>query len=200
MSKQQKRTSTTIKRIKNAGLRLFAQLGYHATSIDEIVEEAGYTKGAFYGHFKGKEELFLAIMDERMAMHQTEIMKSFQVHEEDGLNAIARQLEYVIQQAQDDSWASIYFEFLANTRRNPEVQKKLALMYSNWREFVTGFFQSLQEKGLVQINIDIQLLATTTIALFDGFNIQSYVDPNVDPSKQIQIISHLLGVEQTSAN
>ncbi|SDX93371.1 TetR/AcrR family transcriptional regulator [Thermoactinomyces sp. DSM 45892] len=196
MTKQQKRTTTTIKRIKNAGLRLFARRGYHATSVDEIVEEAGYTKGAFYGHFKSKEELFLSIMDERMILHQTEIVKSFQVHEDDGLITITRQLEYVIQRAQDDSWASIYFEFLANTRRNPEVQKKLALMYSRWREFVTGFFQNLQEKGLIKINIDIQLLATTIIALFDGFNIQSYIDPHEDSKKQIQIISHLLGVER----
>ncbi|SDY86661.1 TetR/AcrR family transcriptional regulator [Thermoactinomyces sp. DSM 45892] len=194
MTKHQERSSITLRKIKDAGLCLFARHGYHATSIDEIMREAGYTKGAFYGHFKSKEELFLAIMDERMLKHQTEIMDSFWVHEDDGLKTVSHHLEYILQQAQDDSWASIYFEFLANTRRNPEVQKKLAYMYSKWREFVIGFFQSLQDKGLIQINMDIQLLSATVIALFDGFNIQSYVDPNEDSRKHIQIISHLLGV------
>ena len=34
-------------------------------SVDEVAEEAGYTKGAFYANFKSKEELFLAMLDER---------------------------------------------------------------------------------------------------------------------------------------
>jgi AcrR family transcriptional regulator len=52
-----------------SGLELFGNRGYHATSVGDIAEAAGTTKGAFYHHFKSKEELLLVIHDEYVA-HQ----------------------------------------------------------------------------------------------------------------------------------
>lgn len=44
-----------------AAMRLFANKGFHSTSIQEIVTESGMSKGAFYLHFSSKDELILAI-------------------------------------------------------------------------------------------------------------------------------------------
>ena len=43
--------------------RLFAARGYSATSLDEVVAEAGVTKGALYHHFENKKELFAAVAE-----------------------------------------------------------------------------------------------------------------------------------------
>ena len=45
-------------------LELFGAQGFHATSVQEIVERAGLTKGAFYHHFASKEDVLLLIHDE----------------------------------------------------------------------------------------------------------------------------------------
>jgi AcrR family transcriptional regulator len=50
----------------NAALRVFARRGYREAGVDEIATEAGYSKGALYWHFSGKEELLLALLDERI--------------------------------------------------------------------------------------------------------------------------------------
>jgi AcrR family transcriptional regulator len=50
------------KAIVLAGLKLFARKGFSSTSIQEIATESGISKGAFYLHFKSKEDLLLAIM------------------------------------------------------------------------------------------------------------------------------------------
>jgi AcrR family transcriptional regulator len=42
--------------------RLFATKGFASTSIDEIVRDAGVTKGALYHHFKSKEDVFAAVL------------------------------------------------------------------------------------------------------------------------------------------
>lgn len=42
---------------------LFAERGYAATSIDEVIQRAGVAKGALYHHFTGKEALFRAVYD-----------------------------------------------------------------------------------------------------------------------------------------
>ncbi|GGF21497.1 TetR/AcrR family transcriptional regulator [Subtercola lobariae] len=43
--------------IAAAALRLFAQKGFQATSMADIIAESGLSAGAIYGHFKGKDEL-----------------------------------------------------------------------------------------------------------------------------------------------
>lgn len=53
--------------IVDAAIELFAKKGYEATSIQEITEHCGISKGAFYLSFKSKEELFLAIIDHMIA-------------------------------------------------------------------------------------------------------------------------------------
>lgn len=47
--------------ILEVAIRLFARKGYHATSIQEIVDELGIAKGSLYFHFKSKEDLLISI-------------------------------------------------------------------------------------------------------------------------------------------
>jgi AcrR family transcriptional regulator len=49
-----------------AALRVFARRGFGQAGVDEIAAEAGYSKGALYWHFSGKEELLLALLEERI--------------------------------------------------------------------------------------------------------------------------------------
>jgi AcrR family transcriptional regulator len=50
----------------DAAYRLFASQGYGQTSVDGIIAEAGASKGAFYHHFASKEELFRALLEDRI--------------------------------------------------------------------------------------------------------------------------------------
>jgi AcrR family transcriptional regulator len=50
----------------SAALRVFARRGYREAGVDEIATEAGYSKGALYWHFSGKEELLTALLEERI--------------------------------------------------------------------------------------------------------------------------------------
>lgn len=54
----------TRQRIMDAALNVFANKGFHDTRMDDIVDQAGSSKGAVYFHFPGKEQLFLALIDE----------------------------------------------------------------------------------------------------------------------------------------
>ena len=48
-----------------AAMTCFARQGYHATSMDDVVRESGLSVGAIYSYFPSKEDLFLALSDER---------------------------------------------------------------------------------------------------------------------------------------
>ncbi len=51
-------------RLLDAALNVFSKKGYHDTRLDEIVEEAGTSKGAVYLYFPNKEQLFLSLVDQ----------------------------------------------------------------------------------------------------------------------------------------
>lgn len=54
----------TEERILKHSMRLFSEKGYHGTSIDDITQASGLTKGALYWHFKSKEDLLKRIIEE----------------------------------------------------------------------------------------------------------------------------------------
>lgn len=49
--------------VLSAAMRCFARDGYHATRVDDIVAEAGLSKGAIYHRFRSKDEIFLGLFD-----------------------------------------------------------------------------------------------------------------------------------------
>jgi AcrR family transcriptional regulator len=56
--------SSARERLLESAKILFSQKGYYATSVEDIVESAGFSKGAFYFYFKSKEELFKSLVEE----------------------------------------------------------------------------------------------------------------------------------------
>src|SRR3954468_11614897 len=61
------RQARTREELLAAAARVFARSGYRAASVAEIADEAGYSHGAVYSNFAGKEDLFLALYEEWVA-------------------------------------------------------------------------------------------------------------------------------------
>src|SRR5918998_6245594 len=57
-----------------AALRVFAERGYRQAGVDEIAAAAGYSKGALYWHFSGKEDLLQALLEERIDAPMRELV------------------------------------------------------------------------------------------------------------------------------
>src|SRR5262249_62188030 len=51
-------------RLLDAALKLFSELGFHDTSVDEVVAHARTSKSAFYEHFESKEDCFRMLLDQ----------------------------------------------------------------------------------------------------------------------------------------
>src|SRR5205809_6477542 len=56
--------SARRKQLLAAAQQVFVARGYHAAAMDEIAERAGVSKPVLYQHFPGKQELYLALLDE----------------------------------------------------------------------------------------------------------------------------------------
>src|SRR5277367_5958465 len=72
MTRGQSRANTR-ERLLAAARSVFAGSGFHGASVEEIASEAGFSTGALYSNFEGKEDLFLVLMEREIAEHAQEI-------------------------------------------------------------------------------------------------------------------------------
>ncbi|MET8871618.1 TetR/AcrR family transcriptional regulator [Nocardia sp. NPDC004604] len=70
---QEDRSRATRAALEQAGRRLFAERGFAATSAEELVTEAGVTRGALHHHYGDKRGLFLAVLEKIEIESTTEI-------------------------------------------------------------------------------------------------------------------------------
>ena len=70
---RRERQEQTRDRLLDAATKVFARRGYHEASVEEIAAEAGFTTGAVYSNFAGKEELFLALAEREVTHRVAEI-------------------------------------------------------------------------------------------------------------------------------
>lgn len=64
---RQERSQEKRRRLKDAALQLFRSRGYERTSIEQIAKRADLATGSFYQHYRSKQQLLLALMDELLA-------------------------------------------------------------------------------------------------------------------------------------
>jgi AcrR family transcriptional regulator len=128
---QAERREETRELVFAAAARVFAQRGFHATSLDAIAEEAGFSRGAVYYNFADKEELFLELLDRRCAERAQDLRAVFADTPEDDVAATSRQAQLAAQNALDamtgdPEWRALYLEFLAHAARDPAFRRRFS--------------------------------------------------------------------------
>jgi AcrR family transcriptional regulator len=127
---QAERREETREQVFAAAARVFARNGFHATSLDAVAEEAGFSRGAVYYNFADKEELFLELLDRRCAERAQDLREVFTESDND-VGATSRQAQLAAQHALaamtgDPEWRALYLEFLAHAARDPSFRRRLA--------------------------------------------------------------------------
>lgn len=85
-------TRNTRQRILEAAIKVFSRKGYHDTRVDEIVEASKISKGGIYFYFPGKQEIFLAVVDEFAHLLEARLAKAI-AREEGGIRQVNAALQ-----------------------------------------------------------------------------------------------------------
>ncbi len=174
---KRRRREETRQRLMEAGVSVFAHHGYDRATVDEIVREAGFSKGAFYVHFESKEDLFWAMLEERLARQQQAFRQTL-----DPSAPLFENVRTVLRgifglHVEDPLWSAMFMEFAAHAARDERVREKLAAMYTNWRTFAVGAVNGAREAGAVRQDIDPEFIASLLIAIAEGTISQSRLAP-----------------------
>jgi AcrR family transcriptional regulator len=127
---QAERREETRQQVLVAAARVFGRRGFHATSLEAVAEEAGFSRGAVYYNFSDKEELFLELLDRRCAERAQDLREVFADTDDDVENT-SRRAQLAAQNALDAmtgdaEWRALYMEFLAHAARDPAFRRAFA--------------------------------------------------------------------------
>ena len=128
---QAEKREETREQVLAAAARVFAKHGFHATSLDAIAEEAGFSRGAVYYNFADKEELFLELLDKRCAERGQDLRAVFGDVGEGDVAATSRQAQIAAEHALDamtgdPEWRALYLEFLAHAARDAAFRRRFS--------------------------------------------------------------------------
>jgi AcrR family transcriptional regulator len=117
----------TRRRLLEAAGRVFARRGYEAAAVEEIAEEAGFTRGAVYSNFRDKDDLFVAYLRERMDEEGDELRATIQAQPDLAGRLAAARARYVSSHCKDT--AVLYAELQLAAARHPDLRRKLRPLF-----------------------------------------------------------------------
>lgn len=134
MNKKQQQSNQTKKRILDASKELFTKKGYAATSIEEISDITGFSKGNIYYHFKSKEGLFLDMLDEWEVdwADKWEIKKQKYTTSIEKLYGLA---EHLVEDDFNHPLTNVADEFYTTEKSNSEVHERLQKSFNERIQF-----------------------------------------------------------------
>jgi AcrR family transcriptional regulator len=174
---RKERQAHTRQCLLHSAARVFARRGLQHASIDEVAEDAGFTKGAFYANFKSKEELFLAMLDERFAEKLRQLDDLLAGDDEPQLQARRAGEEFARYIAADPEWQRLFFEFSAYAARNPEFRDELVVRYRTLRARIADAYRERAARDGLEMPISPEQTALMTFAMCNGMALESLLEP-----------------------
>jgi len=171
-----------------AARRVFLAKGYHAATLEQIADEAGFSKGVVYSRFASKADLFLALLEARIA-------------ERAGQNAAAaRQLAGsgdfgalldLAQQAEraGPGWRLLVTEFRTHAARHPELNRRYAAVHARTVEGLARVLTTIGDSGALPS--PPHQLAELLLAIEAGIALEQAANPDALGGPDLPVLARL---------
>ena len=181
--------------IVDAATRLFLRDGFQVTSLEQIGEAAGFTRGAVYSNFPSKTAMGIAVIDELYARKARDLQDTLDAASDldEWFDELAAWAEATIGEPQ---WTRFEIELAAFSAHEETYRAATAARYAGirarWAELIAS---RLGE----DFPIHAQALSTIILALGLGTGAQRAVDPDLPGSGWVELLRVLAGSTAASA-
>ncbi|MFT7625151.1 MAG: AcrR family transcriptional regulator [Myxococcota bacterium] len=161
--------------IMMAAYRCFSETGYHGSTVDDICEAAGISKGTFYWYFSSKQQVFVDIIDGWADAVESQMKAQFRTAMSSGSPWAAMTLALEREAKRSRAIVPVWLEFLTEAGRNEDARQVLANFHRRLRRVLT----ELMELGLPDTasTEEVEALASSALAMFFGLLCQEMADP-----------------------
>jgi len=188
----------TRQRLLDAAASVFAELGYDAATLEEVAASAGFSKGAVYSNFASKQELFLALMRERVdqrlsavAINPAETPTGFAEGAGHALVTLLRE---------QPEWHRLFIEFWVRAMHDPELRAELSQQRRLIRRDIARQIDEHAARLGIELPAPSEDLTIMILGLSNGLAIEHLADPEtVDPHVLADGLRLLLRDQQQSS-
>lgn len=179
-----KKSEISIAHIVEATMRVLARQGYARTSLMDIANEVGMSKGAVHYHFPTKEALIAQVLQHALDAVAERTRKVWMAGENPlmAVRSALRELWAVRSAISDD--VKVVADLLAQSMHDPNLRQPLASYYRIAFSQVEEQLRTAQALGL-KPKIDPAFLPRIMHAIMDGFALQKMVDPDSISDDQV---------------
>jgi len=191
MTREQSRAHTR-ERLLAAARSVFARHGFHGASVDEIAAQAGFSTGALYSNFDGKEDLFLVLMEREIDEHAREIAQAVRARASIAERATGGARQWMTMIDREPDLLLLFMEFWAYGVRDPQVRPKVAERFAQMRRVITQLIADGVREFELELELPAEQLALAIDALADGIARQKLADPQAVPDELMGNVLALL--------
>ncbi|MGW0946005.1 TetR/AcrR family transcriptional regulator [Streptomyces sp. NPDC002623] len=168
----------TRERLVATARQLFLRDGYSATSLSDVAEAAGYSKGAVYSNFRSKDHLCLVVLDDIRADQLTlltdSVMRGARIDDR-----LANFAAWGEEHIGDEAWTTLEVEFLAGARHDDELRREIAARAAMIHEMLAQLLDALAQELGVTPAMPADQAARTLLGLGIGLGVQRIADPTI---------------------
>jgi AcrR family transcriptional regulator len=170
----------TANRILIQAMRIFLEKGYHGTSVDDITQAAGLTKGALYWHFRSKEDLLKRIVEEFEKRFLDGLIQAVKDVRGDTHDKFEKFFRYNAAFSYYNRELCVSFTTLAaelvgaHHGTEPEFRR----IYKKYQKFLSSLILQGKKEKVFKKEIDPDLAALIIIAFHDGILIRWFMNRN----------------------
>jgi AcrR family transcriptional regulator len=165
----EKRELSEVRRdqILQAAAAVFARLGFHKARMDDIVQEAGLSKGAVYWYFKSKDEIITTILD-RFMDRELENLRQIGQGEAPALVRLRDMVKILAKEVEEISnLMPIIYEFYAVAAREESIRKAIQKYFKNYSALLEEVVRDGIERGELRA-VSPRDAALSLVVLFEG--------------------------------
>jgi AcrR family transcriptional regulator len=180
----------TRAQLLDAAERVFARDGLRGASVDAIALEAGYSTGAVYSNFKGKEDLFLTLVEERIDPRLESVYEAMEAELAAGVPPLKAAQRFVSMLRGQREAFLLLIDFWAQAARDPTTAERFAQRHARLRATVGQLLSSAAPERTAEAGLPTDQLATVLIALANGLAVEFLADPDSVPD---ELLGHAIG-------
>lgn len=175
---------------------MFLADGYAATSLDKVAVQAGFSKGAVYSNFAGKEELCMAVLD---SIHEEQIhgVVSAFTRDTDLNGRIEAFSAWAREGLGQPRWTALEVEFGAIARQSPYVATELVKRHRAIREAIADLVRQVTAEAGLEDAVDPDQAATTLLSLGIGLGTLRSLDHTIDVGIFADAMRAMLGLSRS---
>ena len=175
-----------------AALRVFARRGYQQAGVDEIAAEAGYSKGALYWHFSGKEDLLLALLEERVDAPMRELVALLESAPPDRDMSVEASRAFARRLTTERDAVLLEREYWTLAIRDPELRSLYAERQAELRGAMARALEArARHLGTPLRSMPAEDVARIVMSVMGGLAIDELVEPG---SVRPELVSETLGL------